>query len=180
MPPRRFPPPASRTMPSSRCWETSRFTWVTPPKQPKSSAVPSARIRQRPVLSLAHFGPASRKRSPRRGADAAERSQANSRLGKILWVWGWYRIARKCPAGRRALGARRGVTAGVGRQLFHARRLLLRDGTNEKAREVLNRFKGSNAGGLDVADRRNPGQDSSHPSPAGQSIPLAARQQCFS
>jgi predicted Zn-dependent protease len=51
-------------------------------------------------------------------------------------------------------------------------------GQIEKAREVLNRFKGSSAGGLDVdqieeALSRAP----ANPSAAGQPIPMAARQQ---
>ena len=51
-------------------------------------------------------------------------------------------------------------------------------GQIEKAREVLNRFKGSNAGGLDIgrieqALSKAPTQDSA----SQQSIPLAARQQ---
>jgi tetratricopeptide (TPR) repeat protein len=51
-------------------------------------------------------------------------------------------------------------------------------GQVEKAREVLNRFKGSNAGGLDIsrieeALSKAPTQDSA----SQQSMPLAARQQ---
>jgi tetratricopeptide (TPR) repeat protein len=51
-------------------------------------------------------------------------------------------------------------------------------GQIEKAREVLNRFKGSNAGGLDVtrieeALARTP----PNPSTAGQTIPIEVRQQ---
>jgi hypothetical protein len=51
-------------------------------------------------------------------------------------------------------------------------------GQVEKAREVLNRFKGSNAGGLDIgrieeALSKAPAQDSA----SQQSMPLAARQQ---
>ena len=51
-------------------------------------------------------------------------------------------------------------------------------GQIEKAREVLNRFKGSNAGGLDVGRiEETLAKTPANPSPAGQSIPLAARQQ---
>jgi hypothetical protein len=51
-------------------------------------------------------------------------------------------------------------------------------GQVEKAREVLNRFKGSNAGGLDIgrieeALSKAPAQDSA----SQQSMPRAARQQ---
>jgi hypothetical protein len=51
-------------------------------------------------------------------------------------------------------------------------------GQIEKAREVLNRFKGSNAGGLDIsriedALSKAPGNSSS----SDQSMPMVARQQ---
>jgi tetratricopeptide (TPR) repeat protein len=51
-------------------------------------------------------------------------------------------------------------------------------GQIDKAREVLNRFKGSNAGGLDV-DRIEEvlSRTLANPSAAGQPLPLAARQQ---
>jgi tetratricopeptide (TPR) repeat protein len=51
-------------------------------------------------------------------------------------------------------------------------------GQIEKAREVLNRFKGSNAGGLDVGRiEETLAKTPASPAPAGQSIPMAARQQ---
>jgi tetratricopeptide (TPR) repeat protein len=51
-------------------------------------------------------------------------------------------------------------------------------GQIEKAREVLNRFKGSNAGGLDVNRiEETLARAPANPSAAGQPIPTAARQQ---
>ena len=51
-------------------------------------------------------------------------------------------------------------------------------GQIEKAREVLNRFKGSNAGGLDVARiEETLSKAPTNPSSAGQPIPMVARQQ---
>ena len=51
-------------------------------------------------------------------------------------------------------------------------------GQIEKAREVLNRFKGSNAGGLDVNRiEETLSRAPANPSAAGEPIPMAARQQ---
>jgi tetratricopeptide (TPR) repeat protein len=51
-------------------------------------------------------------------------------------------------------------------------------GQIEKAREVLNRFKGSHAGGLDVDQiERMLSKAPSNPIPASQSISVAGRQQ---
>jgi superkiller protein 3 len=51
-------------------------------------------------------------------------------------------------------------------------------GQIEKAREVLNRFKGSNAGGLDVGRiEETLSKTPANPSAAGQPIPMVARQQ---
>jgi tetratricopeptide (TPR) repeat protein len=51
-------------------------------------------------------------------------------------------------------------------------------GQIEKAREVLDRFKGSNAGGLDVSRIEEAlSKAPVNPSSAGQPIPMVARQQ---
>ena len=51
-------------------------------------------------------------------------------------------------------------------------------GQMEKAREVLDRFKGSNAGGLDVNRiEETLSRAPANPSVAGEPIPMAARQQ---
>jgi tetratricopeptide (TPR) repeat protein len=51
-------------------------------------------------------------------------------------------------------------------------------GQIERAREVLNRFKGSNAGGLDVSRiEETLSRTPANPSAAGEPIPMAARQQ---
>jgi tetratricopeptide (TPR) repeat protein len=51
-------------------------------------------------------------------------------------------------------------------------------GQLEKAREVLDRFKGSNTGGLDVSRIEEAlSKAPTNTAPSGQTIPMAARQQ---
>jgi hypothetical protein len=50
-------------------------------------------------------------------------------------------------------------------------------GQIEKAREVLNRFKGSNAGGLDISRIEDALSKAPVKSSGEQSIPMVARQQ---
>ena len=99
--------------------------------------------------------------------------------GKIVWGQGLVSVLR-------------GNTAQAGERLERAVDLLpewagsystlgvfyYQTGQIEKAREVLNRFKGSNAGGLDINRIEEAlSKAPANPSSAGQPIPMVARQQ---